>query len=84
MTTLELKLTLPVQLAKQAKAAGLLKPEAIEKLLREQLRRQAGEELRVMMDKLADANIPPMSMDEIQAEVNAVRKARRTRRAHSA
>ncbi len=51
---------------------------------REQLRRQAGEELRVMMDKLADANIPPMSMDEIQVEVNAVRKARRARRAHSA
>ena len=81
MTTLELKLTLPVQLAKKAKAAGLLKPEAIEKLLREQLRRQAGEELQAMMDKLADANIPPMSIDEIQAEVNAVRKARRAREA---
>lgn len=81
MTTLELKLTLPVQLAKKAKAAGLLKPEAIEKLLREQLRRQAGEELQAMMDKLADTNIPPMSMDEIQAEVNAVRKARRAREA---
>ena len=81
MTTLELKLTLPVQLAKKAKAAGLLKPEAIEKLLREQLRRQAGEELQAMMDKLADTNIPPMSIDEIQAEVNAVRKARRAREA---
>jgi hypothetical protein len=81
MTTLQLKLTLPQELAKQAKAAGLLKPEAITSMLREQLRRQAGEELRVMMDKLADANIPPMSMEEIQAEVNAVRKARKARRA---
>ena len=81
MTTLELKLTLPVQLAKQAKAAGLLKSDAIASMLREQLRRQAGEELRVMMDKLANANIPPMTMDEIQAEVNAVRKARRAREA---
>lgn len=81
MTTLELKLTLPVQLAKQAKAAGLLKSEAIASMLREQLRRQAGEELRGMMDKLADANIPPMSEDEIQAEINAVRKARKARRA---
>lgn len=81
MTTLQLKLTLPQDLAKQAKAAGLLKPEAITSMLREQLRRQAGEELRVMMDKLADANIPPMSMEEIQAEVNAVRKARKARRA---
>ena len=50
MTTLELKLTLPQQLAKQAKAAGLLTPEAITLMLREQLRRQAGKELRVMMD----------------------------------
>jgi post-segregation antitoxin (ccd killing protein) len=81
MTTLELKLTLPVQLAKQAKAAGLLKSEAIASMLREQLRKQAGEELRVMMDKLADANIPPMSENEIQAEINAVRKAPRARRA---
>ncbi len=80
MTTLELKLTLPQQLAKQAKAAGLLKPEAITSMLREQLRRRAGEELRVMMDKLADANIPPMTMDEIQAEVNAVRRVRKARR----
>jgi hypothetical protein len=39
---------------------------------------EAGEELRVMMDKLAAGNIPPMTMDEIQAEVNAVRKARKT------
>jgi post-segregation antitoxin (ccd killing protein) len=81
MTTLELKLTLPVQLAKQAKAAGLLKSEAIASMLRAQLRKQAGEELRGMMDKLADANIPPMSEDEIQAEINAVRKAPRARRA---
>ncbi len=48
-------------------------------LAMQEQRRQAGEELRVMMDKLADANIPPMTMDEIQAEVNAVRKARRER-----
>lgn len=81
MTTLELKLTLPQQLAKQAKAAGLLESEAIASMLREQLRRHAGKELQVMMDKLADANYPPMSEDEIQAEVNAVRKARRARRA---
>ncbi len=79
MTTLELKLTLPVQLAKQAKAAGLLKSEAIASMLRERLRKQAGEELRVMLDKLDSAKSPPMSEEEIQAEVNAVRKARRVR-----
>lgn len=80
MATLQLKLTLPEQLAKQAKAAGLLKPEAIASMLREQLRKQAGKELLVMMDKLSAANIPPMTEDEIQAEVNAVRKARKAGR----
>ena len=84
MTTLELKLTLPQQLAKQAKAAGLLKSEAIASMLREQLRRQAGKDLQGMMDKLADANYPEMSEAEIQAEVNAVRRARRARKARSA
>ena len=68
------------QLAKQAKAAGLLTPEAITSMLREQLRRQAGKELWVMMDQLADANYPKMSEAEIQAKVNAVCKARRARR----
>ena len=60
MTTLALKLTLPQQLAKQAKAAGPLTPCAITSMLREQLRRPAGKALQVMMDKLADANYPEM------------------------
>jgi post-segregation antitoxin (ccd killing protein) len=78
MTTLQLKLTLPAELAKQAKAAGLLSSSAIEDMLRERLlRQQAGEELRAMMEKLHAANIPPMTAEEIQAEVKAVRKARR-------
>ncbi|MFM9972761.1 MAG: hypothetical protein ACKVQK_30660 [Burkholderiales bacterium] len=81
MTTLELKLSLPQQLIKQAKAAGLLTPQAITSMLREQLRRQAGKELQTMMDKLADANYPQMSEAEIQSEVNSVRRARRARRA---
>jgi hypothetical protein len=80
----ELKVVLPDTLARDAKKAGLLTPEAITSMLREQLRRQAGKELRVMLDKFADANYPPMSEDEIQAEVNAVRKARRARKARAA
>ena len=80
MTTLQLKLTLPDELAKQARAAGLLKSEAIVAMLRERLRQQAGEELHAMMDKLAAANLPPMSEEEIQAEIDAVRKARKAGR----
>jgi hypothetical protein len=33
------------------------------------------------MDKLAAANIPPMTMEEIQAEVDAVRAERKARAA---
>ena len=71
MTTLELTLNLPDDLASKAQAAGLLNSEAIEKLLREQLRKQASEELRVMLNKVDASGIPPMSEDEIQAEINA-------------
>jgi hypothetical protein len=80
MTTLELTLNLPDDLAQRAKDAGLLSNEAIEKLLREQLRRQAGEELRVMLDKGRGAGIPPMTEDEIQAEIDAYRAAKRAKR----
>ena len=84
MTTLQLKLTLPDELAKQARAAGLLKSEAIVAMLRERLRQQAGEELRAMMDKLAAANLPPMSEEEIQAEIDAVRERHHQERQRAA
>ena len=84
MTTLELTLTLPDELASKPQAAGLLNSEAIEKLLREQLRKQAGEELRVMLNKVDASGIPPMSEDEIQAEIDAYRAERRARRGTAA
>ena len=80
MTTLELTLNLPDELANKAQAAGLLNSEAIEKLLRAQLRKQAGEELRVMLNKVSTSGTPPMSEDEIQAEVEAYRAERRAQR----
>ena len=80
MTTLELTLNLPDELANKAQAAGLLNSEAIEKLLREQLRKQAGEELRVMLNKAGASSALPMSEDEIQAEVEAYRAERRAQR----
>ena len=77
MTTLEMKLTLSERLAKEAQAAGLLNPKAIEKLLREALRRQALRQFLSVSDQVTAADIAPLSLDEIQDEVNAVRKARR-------
>jgi hypothetical protein len=80
MTTLELTLNLLDELASKAQAAGLLNSEAIEKLLREQLRKQAGEELRVMLNKVDASGTPSMSEDEIQAEIDPYRAERRTKR----
>ncbi len=76
---MELKVDLPDTLADEAKAAGLLTSQAIERLLREAVRSQAVNELFETADRLAAANISPMTMAEIQAEVDAVRKARRER-----
>lgn len=80
MTTLEIKLSLPDSLAKEAQQAGLLKPEAVEKLLREEIRRRAVNELFEAMDRMAAVEGPPMTEDEIQAEIDAVRAARRAPR----
>ena len=78
MTTLEMRLTLSERLTKEAQGAGLLNPKAIEKLLREAVRRQALRQFISVSGQAAAAGIPPMSLDEIQQEVNAVRKAKRT------
>ncbi len=79
MTTLKMKLNLPDSLAQEARKAGLLTSDAIERLLREAVRFRAADELFSAMDKLADANIPPMTMEEIQVEVDAVRAERQAR-----
>ncbi len=77
MTTLTIDL--PDNLAEEAKQAGLLTPNAIETILRETLRRRSVNGLFSAADKLAAANLPPMTMDEIQEEVNAVRAQRKQR-----
>jgi hypothetical protein len=76
----ELKLTLPDSLAKEAAKIGLLKPKALQKLLREEIRRRSVNELFEAMDRMAAVEGPVMTEDEIQAEIDAVRAARRARR----
>lgn len=77
MTTLTIDL--PDNLAEEAKQAGLLTPNAIESILRETLRRRAVNGLFTAANKLAAANFPSMTMEEIQEEVNAVRAQRKQR-----
>ena len=78
MTTLELKLTLPDTLAREAEANGLLVPDAIVRLLQEELRRLHVNELFETTDRLAALNIPPLTEAEIEAEIEAARAAKRT------
>ena len=78
MTTVEIEL--PEATAQAAKAAGLLTPQALDRLLSNALRkREAVQSLRSIADDVAAAGIAPMTMEEIDAEVKAVRAERRAR-----
>ncbi len=78
MPTLELKLHLPDRLAREAQAAGLLTPEALSDLLKDAMRRRAAQTLLDGAERASKTGSKPLSMDEIQAEVNAVRRTRRS------
>ena len=72
MTTIQIDL--PDATAQAARAAGLLTPEALERLLTDALKRQkAADSLLAIADRVAAAGIAPMSMDEINTEVKAAR-----------
>jgi hypothetical protein len=77
MTSLELKLTLPDRLVREAQAAGLLTSTSVSKLLREAIRRRAGLALVAGAANAANAGRGAMSLSSIQAGVKAVRVARR-------
>jgi len=77
MTTLELKVNLPDDLAQRAQSAGLLTSEAIESMLCEQLRKRAGENLRAMWARTPREELTPEIEQEIVEEVRAMRAERR-------
>lgn len=77
MTTLEFKLTLPDRLAKDAAQMGLLEPECQQSLLREAVRSHRVAQLAEARKRVAAAGIPPIGLDEIQAEVDRHRAERR-------
>ena len=78
MTTLQVKLELPDPLAKEAATMGLLEPQAFQALLREAVRDRGIARLAEARRKIAAVGIPPMTMEEIQAEIEADRAERRT------
>jgi hypothetical protein len=69
-----LQIELPDGTAQAARAAGLLTPQAMDRLLNEALRkREAAQSLLSIADRVAAEGIAPMTMEEINAEVKAAR-----------
>ena len=84
MTMLQLELALPDQLAREAEANGLLKPEALERMLRDEIRRRRAGELFSAVDRLAALSQPALTDAEVLAEIQAARVERRARHAAGA
>jgi hypothetical protein len=80
---IELTLDLPDSVAREAEAGGLLTPAAVEALLRAELRRRAAERLAEVRARLAAVPLPPMTEEEVEKEIQAVRAARREAHARS-
>ena len=77
MTTITIEL--PEELAEEARRHGLLAANAVEAMIRETLRQRAARELLEAAGKLAAAELPPLTLAEIQEEVESVRSQRRRR-----
>lgn len=75
----ELVVKLPDELAQRAQRAGLLSDSAIQRLLEDAMRRQAGLGLLGAAARVHAAGIPPMNDAGVVAEVKAVRAERRSR-----
>ena len=73
MTTFDFKLSLPDQILKEAQAGRLLNPRAIERLLREEIRRRHVEEFFAAADTLAALDLPELTDEEIQQEIQLAR-----------
>ncbi len=73
----KVQIELPEATAKAAREAGLLTPLALGRLLTDAIRRQqAADSLLQIADRVAEAGIEPMSVEEINAEVKATRTER--------
>jgi DNA-binding TFAR19-related protein (PDSD5 family) len=78
MTTIQIEL--PDAMARAARDAGLLTPQALERLLNDALKRkQVADSLLSIADRVAATGIEPVSMEEINAEVKAAREERKQR-----
>jgi post-segregation antitoxin (ccd killing protein) len=77
MASRHVNLELPDDLAREAEARGLLDSGAVERLLREELRRRRVDQLFQTADRLASLALQPLTEAEVQAEIESARKVRR-------
>ena len=80
---LELTLTLPASLAREAEAYGLLTSSMIETLLQGEVQRRQVTHVFAAADRLAALPLAPLTEAEVEAEIHAARAERRTARARS-
>ena len=73
----ELKVNLPDELAREAESNGLLTPEAIESMLREELKRRRVNRLFAAAARLETLDFPSLTEAEVEAEILAARQSRR-------
>lgn len=78
MTTIQP--TLPDDLARKATEAGLLSTEAMQEMLREQLRRRAGKTLRDMRSKMPREVLTHEMEQKVADAVRGYRAEQRARR----
>ena len=81
MITRKITITLPDDLAQEAESRGLLTSDALEQLIRAEVGRREHQRLRAMMDELASLDEPPLTNDELNAEIHAARAERRAKHA---
>lgn len=75
MTTVQI--TISNALAKEAAAEGLLEPGALDALLRERLAAVRVGKMQAARQKMVAGAMPPMTAEEIDAEIKAYRAERR-------
>jgi hypothetical protein len=79
MTTVQI--ILPDGLAREAEQAGLLAPEAVARLLSDQLKAKRGEQLFQAMERMSAEPEPPvMTPEEVADEIAAIRAELRAQR----
>ena len=75
MTTIDLKLSLSEKMRREAEKAGLLTPKAIERLLREEIRRRRVDNFFSAADRLASLDLPALTDAEVEAEIQKARRS---------